>query len=276
MIQDIAPHKFDNSFKARLPESTDIILHYQADRVLLRRDNGSLRLPTVADVSQSCPEVRIESEYLFSIDQQGFFLMMHPEVRQTQECEMHSVQVFRDLLPPHMSFAGITGSQLYRWRENNRYCGRCGHAMDRSDTERAMLCSQCGHRVYPKISPAVIVAVTDGDKLLMVKYAGGAYRRFALVAGFVEVGETFERAVEREVMEEVGLRVKNIRYYKSQPWAFSDSEMIGFFAELDGDSTIRLDESELSEAKWFSKHEIPMPPSSISIASEMIREWRER
>jgi NAD+ diphosphatase len=224
----------------------------------------------------TCPEVYSDSEYLFSIDQQAFFLVMKPTVALAAHCEMHSTQVFRELLPAHMSFAGVTGTQLYRWREHHRYCGRCGGVMEPSKSERAVQCNSCGHRDYPRISPAVIVAVTDGDNLLMGRSAKSQYRRFSLVAGFVEIGETFEGAVEREVMEEVGLKIRNIRYYKSQPWAFSDSIMIGFFAELDGDPVISLNDNELAEARWFSREEIPSPSSSISIASEMIAAFRNR
>lgn len=95
------------------------------------------------------------------------------------------------------------------------------------------------------------------------------YRGYALIAGFVEIGETFEDTVRREVMEEVGLKVKNIRYYKSQPWAFSDSEMIGFFAELDGDDRIVLQEDELSEAGWFTREDIPDETMMNSIGAEL-------
>ena len=103
----------------------------------------------------------------------------------------------------------------------------------------------------------------------------GSYKNWALVAGFVEVGETFKGAVRREVMEEVGLKVSDIVYYKSQPWSFSDSAMVGFFARLDGDETITLQESELSEAKWFTRDEIPDNPSNISIGQEMIAYFKD-
>ena len=124
--------------------------------------------------------------------------------------------------------------------------------------------------VYPKISPAVIVGVIHNDKILMSKYAGRAYTRYALIAGFTEIGENAEQTVAREVMEEVGLKVKNIRYYKSQPWAFSDSLLMGFFAELDGDDTITLDTNELAEAGWFSRDEIDLEDDHLSLTREMI------
>lgn len=138
-----------------------------------------------------------------------------------------------------------------------------------------MVCSSCGHTEYPKICPAVIVAIRKGDKLLMSRYARGTYHRYALIAGYVEVGETFEECVRREVMEEVGLKVKNIRYYKSQPWSFSDSVMIGFTADLDGDDVIRLEEDELAEAGWFSRDEIVEYPPYISVGHEMMKAFKD-
>ena len=102
--------------------------------------------------------------------------------------------------------------------------------------------------VFPKIAPAVIVGVTHGDKILMTKYAGREYKRYALIAGFTEIGETAEETVKREVMEEVGLTVKNIRYYKSQPWGFDSNLLLGYFCELAEEEEIHLDEEELSVA----------------------------
>ena len=118
-------------------------------------------------------------------------------------------------------------------------------------------CEHCGFMVYPKISPAVIVAITHQNKLLLTRYANSAPGRYALVAGFCEVGETVEETVIREVMEEVGLAVKNPVYYKSQPWGFSDSLLVGFFADVDGSTEFVLEEAELSEAIWLSRYEIP-------------------
>ena len=111
---------------------------------------------------------------------------------------------------------------------------------------------------FPKICPAVIVGVTDGNRILMSKYAGRSYKKYALLAGFTEIGETVEETVAREVMEEVGLKVKNIRYYKSQPWAFSDTLLMGFYCDLDGDAEVTLDEEELALAEWFERDEIPV------------------
>lgn len=164
------------------------------------------------------------------------------------------------------------------FRLDRKFCGRCGHPTIHSTTERACICPECGQIEYPKISPAVIIAIvdTEQDKILLTRYAGGSYRHWALVAGFVEVGETFKGAARREIMEEVGLKVSDLVYYKSQPWSFSDSAMIGFFAKLEGDPSITLQESELGEAKWFSREDVPDPALHYQCRSRndhIIQEW---
>ena len=146
--------------------------------------------------------------------------------------------------------------------------------MRHKPNERALICMECGVTEYPKISPVVIVGVLNNDKLLLTKAASGGYRNYALVAGYVEIGETLEEAVRREVMEETGLRLKNIRYYKSQPWAFSSSILAGFFADLDGSDTVTLDKRELSEAVWLSPADIPSGESSFSLTWDMIETFR--
>ena len=142
--------------------------------------------------------------------------------------------------------------------------------------ERAMQCPSCGALSYPVICPSVIVAITDGDRLLLTKYAPShsSHRQYALVAGYTEVGETLEQTVHREVMEEVGLKVKNIRYYKSQPWSFSDTILMGFYCDLDGEEEITLDREELALAEWFQRDEIPVEPSRDSLTNEMIIKFK--
>ena len=176
--------------------------------------------------------------------------------------------------PKEAVFAAAVGESLHRWYGANRFCGRCGRPMADSDTERALVCPDCGLTVYPKICPAVIVAVSDGDRLLLTKYRGRAFRRYALVAGFAEIGESIEDTVRREVFEETGLRVKNLRFYKSQPWVFTDSLLMGFWCELDGSDAVTLETNELSEAGWYARAEIPTDHSGISLTGEMMEVFR--
>lgn len=274
MIQEIAPKTFDPAFRQQKPEDRDFLLHYEYNKVMLKREGDRLMIPTVGELLEEEPEIAAKAEYLFSIDDRAYFGMPDMAVPEFGGYGLEGMQIFRKFDPMYQGFAGITGGQIYRFRESRKYCGRCGHRMEYSQTERAMVCPGCKQTEYPKISPAVIVAITNGDKLLMSRYAHGTYRHFALIAGYVEVGETFEECVRREVMEEVGLRVKNIRYYKSQPWAFSDSVMIGFTAELDGDDTIRLQEEELSEAGWYTRDQVEDYSPCISVGHEMMRAFK--
>ena len=128
--------------------------------------------------------------------------------------------------------------------------------------------------IYPRIVPAVIVGITNGDKILVTQYKTG-YAHYALVAGFTEIGETLEETVAREAMEETGLKVKNIRYYKSQPWGIVDDILVGFYCDVDGDDTIHMDEGELKVAEWRAKEEIELQPDDYSLTNEMMTMFKE-
>lgn len=181
---------------------------------------------------------------------------------------------YRYKTPMWKVYACAVGEQLNRWYDANKFCSRCGHVVTHHEHERALQCTNCKRVIYPTISPVVIVAVVDGDRILMTKNTRGGYKRYALVAGYTEVGESIEETVKREVLEEVGLHVKNIRYYKSQPWPFSDTLLMGFFADLDGSDHIVLQEEELTEATWFIRDEIPRNDLKISLTNEMIELFR--
>lgn len=271
MIQDIFPRIYHNEYQDMKPEENDFILVFHKNTVLVRFQDGKLRYPTLKEmVSFSC-----EYYYLFSIDDYKYFLA-HPKGSTIvlEGYHYEDVRIFRTANSRHTAFAGITAHHLFGWYQTNQFCGRCGHKMTPDHKERMLFCPNCHNMVYPKISPAVIVGVLNGDKILMSKYAGRPYTNYALIAGFTEIGESAEQTVAREVMEEVGLKVKNIRYYKSQPWAFSGSLLIGFFCELDGSDEIKLDTNELAEAGWFSRDEITLEDDHVSLTREMIMAFK--
>lgn len=275
MLHELDAHVFRNEFERKPPNPDDCALFYEGrSALLLTGDEEQLQLPTFGRLLPTHPGVMDSARFLFTIDSQGFFLAegVNPEL--IDGASMQPLEIFRSFVPQHMGFAGVTGSHLYRFYQQNAYCGCCAHPMRQSETERAMCCPGCGNIVYPKISPAVIVGVTDGDRLLMTKYAGRVYNRYALVAGFAEFGEPLERTVEREVLEEVGLHVRRIRYYNSQPWPFSDSILLGFFCDVDGDAHITLDDHELAEGTWFHRGEIPATENTISLTNTMIEAFR--
>lgn len=286
MIQDIYPRIYHNEYLNARPEDNDFILIFQKNAVLIRFQDEKLRYPTLKELKN----YDITCHYLFSIDNYKYFLAA-PTVRQygngnTKENQnfpvitlpgysYENVRIFRTAMSRHTAFAGITAHHLFGWYETNLFCGRCGHQMQPDHKERMLYCPVCHNMVYPRISPAVIVGVLNGDKILMSKYAGRPYTNYALIAGFTEIGENAEQTVAREVMEEVGLKVKNIRYYKSQPWAFSGSLLMGFFCDLDGDDKIVLDKNELAEAGWFRRDEITLADDNVSLTREMIMKFKQ-
>lgn len=270
MIQDILPQVFHNNFSNRSPVQDDFILIFTGNQMYFMKEQNSLIFPRYSEVKDDINNVI----YLFSIDQQSYFLSMDYKGDMEQKLVAENISIFREYKPSYMAFAGITGSQIYRWYCNNKFCGKCGKPTIHSLRERALLCDDCNHVIYPKISPAVIVAVYDGNRLLLSKNAHGDYKRYALIAGFVEIGETLEETVKREVMEEVGLKVKNIKYYKTQPWSFSDTLLVGYTAQLDGNNEITLDTNELSEAVWMEREEIPEDDIHISLTRELMEAFR--
>jgi len=174
-----------------------------------------------------------------------------------------------DIMRP-ARFAG----HLLHWDRSTRYCGTCGGPNDDKADERAKTCPACGALAFPRLSPAVIVAILDGEKILLAHNKRFSAPIYSLIAGFVEMGETLEECVAGEVGEEEGVRVTNIRYFGSQPWPFPDSLMIGFVADYAG-GDIRVDGTELHDAKWFSPPDLPNLPASDSIARKIIT-WYEK
>ncbi|MFA9375530.1 MAG: NAD(+) diphosphatase [Lachnotalea sp.] len=274
MIHDIEPLKLNNEYLPKKIMEKDCLLIVNESEILIGQKDDEIYFPKLEDMNKKYFDIDNNSIYLFEIDGVNFFLLININVEEEEKWKYETILMLRDANPMWKVFAATLGGQLNRWYKNHKFCGKCGSEFDLSNTERALICPTCGVVIYPTISPSVIVAITKGDEILLTKYAFGAYKRYALVAGYTEVGESLEQTVEREVMEEVGLKVKNITYYKTQPWPFSDTLLIGYFAEVDGDDTVTLQESELSEATWFKQDEIPENPSKISLTSEMIDLFR--
>lgn len=274
MVQDIAPHRFDNSFADVLPTGTDTIFVTDGERMLARiSEDGQLSFPDYREFAVK-PEV---TRYLFKLDDRRWFAALDTDKQ--PECPgytwVHAGKL-RGAIPSEYAFAGVTAMQLVRWYRANVYCGHCGDKLVPDGKERMLRCPSCGNMVYPKISPCVIVGITDGDKILLTKYARNRYTHYALVAGFCEIGESLEETVRREVREEVGLEVDNIRYWGSQPWSFSDTLLAGFYCDVKGDPTPHLVDGELREATWFSRDEIPVHDDGVSLTRALIAAFQRK
>lgn len=280
MIQDISPHRLDNGYPHNgQTDPLGVALFFSKDEVqLLQESDGALSLPCVRELALAKEDVSLQ--YLFLLDETPWYLVC-TEKGQTNVFNKGimslSVQEIRRKKPfaQHETFALLTAYHLSRWYEENRYCGSCAAKTVPAQDERALDCPSCHRRIYPKIMPAVIVGVTNQDEIILTRYANRPIAYHALVAGFNEIGETLEDTVRREVMEEVGLKVTHIRYYKSQPWAVAGDILSGFFCDVEGDPTIRMDENELKEAVWVKREDVDMQPDHFSLTNEMMMVFRE-
>ena len=275
MIQDLGSHCYHNEYHPVPPKANDCILFFRDRKVLVKVAEDTFSFPDFQYTGEYYPRIYTSYTYLFSIDQRNYYLIREESLDALPGYTMEDIIIFRNLGPQVNGFALITGYQLYNWYETRKFCGKCGHPLVPDARERMMYCPHCKNTEYPKISPAVIVGVRNGNRLLMSKYAGGTARRYALIAGFAEIGETLEETVKREVMEEVGLKVKNIEYYKSQPWSLSSSLLMGFYCDLEGSDQIVLEEDELSEAQWFEREEIPYDDYDVSLTREMMIRFKK-
>ncbi len=271
MIQEIGPSRYENRFELKPPGPDSAIAFVKNRSLLADLRLGDIRLPSFSELE----DVSGEFIRLFSIDDTDFYLAeerLAPEGRGFEYVAAHALMWMQ---PQRLAFASIVACQLGEWYSKNKFCGRCGASTEKDGKERLLRCPACGNTVYPKITPAVIAAVVDGDRLLLTKYAGRGLGNYALVAGFAEIGETIEETVRREVFEETGLKVKDLRFYKSQPWPLSDSLLMGFWCSLDGSDKITVDENELAAAEWVRRSDIPERDGRISLTGEMINYFKD-
>ena len=284
MLQDLAYGRLENEYLHREPSPTSTVICFNGNLSLVKRDaDDTLTLPTYEQVMAWAQTEHwthwnddAPVQYVFRLHDQDYFIWMGQADQPSDPAFGYEVvRDLRQLVSKPLCFALMTAWHLYVWYRDNRFCGRCGAQAVHDHKERMMRCPACGNMIFPKIAPAVIVAVTNGDKLLMTQYAGRAYKRYALIAGFVEIGETAEQTVQREVMEEVGLKVKNVRYYKTQPWGVESDLLLGYYCDLDGDDTIHLDENELAVGGWFDRDTLPIEDDGISLTREMMRVFAE-
>lgn len=277
MIQDINSKKFNNEYKNITAQKDDVLFVFKGNNrndgeVLTKNNIDEITFPTVKDFKDS--KVR----YLFSIDEMKFFLKLDnitdEQTQNLKEYSFNPIKILRTQSNSCMPFAAVTAFHLYMWYSENKFCGKCASPLEHDKNQRALVCPNCKNMIFPQISPAVIIGLRNNDSLLMSSYANRPYKGRALLAGFCEIGETPEETVIRETMEEVGLKVKNITYYGSQPWGFDSNLLLGFFADVDGLVDIKLDKDELARAEFIKRDEIEKDTNLFSLTATMIEEFR--
>lgn len=177
-----------------------------------------------------------------------------------------------EIIPPDFLPMAIKAFSVLSWDRNHQFCGRCGSETLPQSGRYERRCPRCHLSVFPRISPCVIVLIKKGDEILMTRSHHFRPGLYGLVAGFIEPGESLEEGLQREVEEEVGIKVKNIKYYHSQPWPFPDSLMMGFMADYAG-GELKIDPIEIEDAGWYHYDKLPASPSNISIAGRLIQSY---
>jgi len=267
------PERFSLLPDTEPARENDTVLLFRDGEVLLnaRREEG--RLPARGEIAAAFATT--ELQHAFTQDKRRIFIAhVAADVPPPEGYVFTTVRSFTTMRPAEDGYLLNAAYHLAVWYRTHRYCGVCGGETAPDTLERSLTCQRCGFTLFPGISPAVIVAITDGERLLLARNAHGTFRHYSLIAGYVEIGETAEQAVHRETLEEVGLRLKDVRFIASQPWGLSQSLMLGFHAVLDGDDAITLQESELAEARWFNRDELPEAASASSVAFELIDRFR--
>lgn len=246
------------------------LLRFQGQIFLMPDETGALAFPSSLPVGVNIDEITL------SIGQWQGRWCLAADVRDLPENvpgEWIALrQVFVAVGFEHFMLAG-RASQLLDWWKNNRFCGRCGAKTEKRADEFGMSCPSCGLISFPRISPAVMVLIRRGRELLLARGPHFKPGVFSALAGFVEVGETIETCAAREVQEEVGLKITNLRYFQSQPWPFPDSLMIAFHADYAGGEIV-CDPREIEAAAWYSIDDLPLLPDPVSIARRLIEDAR--
>ena len=275
MIQDICPSKLHNEYRCLTIGDDDFLFVFnEKGEALAKSIDNRLEFPKGSDIGNG------DAIYLFSIDDTRYFLYNNWDSSEELSLDNYAYYSIKDVrddfseLSKVEVYACFTAFHLWKWYNDNQFCGKCGSKLHLHDKERALKCDSCGNMVFPRINPAVIVGVTNGNKILITKYRTG-YAHSALIAGFTEIGETVEETVTREVMEEAGIKVKSIRYYKSQPWGMAQDILMGFFCEVDGNDTIHMDNNELKYAEWINREDIELQPNNLSLTNEMMKLFKD-
>ncbi len=245
---------------------------YQQDRLLIHTGANGYQVPRFRDLKKFEPFL-IRKQFLGHLDEIPCYAAeLSNDGKVSSQFALKGLRaLFFGQLEEELVWIAGQANQLVSWNRDHQFCGRCGRPTRDGQDERAKVCPRCNLVNYPRVSPAVIVAVIRNNQILLannIRFKSGYY---SVLAGFVEPGENLEQCVAREIKEEVGISVTNIRYFASQPWPFPNSLMVAFLADYAG-GEIKTDTTEIREAAWFTADNLPAIPPGITIARQLI-DW---
>ena len=254
-----------------LEPSSALWFIFNKGKLLVKTADERCSIPETSDLGRYKGAL-MRKQYLGVLDGRLCFAAeLADENPRDAQLKLQELRSLFGLMEENLIWIAGRANQLVYWSQTHQYCGGCGQPTEDKADERAKICPQCNLINYPRLSPAVIVAVLKNDQILLGRNKRFRSPFYSVLAGFVEPGETLEACVKREIREEVGVTVKNIRYFGSQPWPFPNSLMIAFVADY-AEGEIRTDGSEIVDAAWFSKDRLPQIPPKISIARQLI-DW---
>lgn len=244
---------------------------FVGNKLLVRLEGTIGEIPNLINLAE-IGLVPVRTQFLGTLDTQPCYCAQLPQdVSLPDGMTLRGLRELYGTLDEDFFILSGRAIQIVEWDRTHQYCGHCATPTTQLPNERAKRCPKCGLVNYPRLSPAIIVLISRGEEILLARAPRLPAGMYALIAGFVEPGESLEETVVREVREEVGIEVKDIRYFGSQPWPFPNSLMIGFTATY-ASGEIVIEPEELSDAAWFSKHNLPLLPSKASIARKLI-DW---
>ena len=244
---------------------------FYKDQLLLKKQNNKLTIPCNEQPPLPIPaDTHVHEICILEGQPCKAFVVSHP-IEESDEYCMTGLRASYDFIPLKQYHTAGKAFEILHWDQHSRFCPACGMPTEHK-TPIMKKCPSCAYEIYPPISTAIIVLIRRGEEILLVHARNFRGTFYGLVAGFLEAGETLEQCVQREVMEETGLRVKNITYFGNQPWPYPSGLMVGFIADYES-GEIKLQKDELSAGAFYSKENMPEIPRKLSIARKMIDWW---
>lgn len=276
---DWPEHLLDDQFIAGIEPPSEITTSFHiviSDDEILAVNEAMPWRPLDQDEWRWLDIEKVESHYLGDVNGVPVFAEeVDPDADEPEGYEFLTLWSFLTEVEQSIFYLVGRARQIVEWHRNHHYCGQCGQTTESGSNDRSRKCPECSLMFYPRLSPSIIVCINRGEEILLARNAHAGGKFYSTLAGFVEPGESIEETVHREVFEEVGIRVKNLRYFGSQSWPFPNSLMLGFHAEYESGDIV-IQEEEIADAQWFHYANLPNRPAMVSISGWLIDDFIKR